>query len=155
MNEPASRTGGPLTIRPAVEADAAPIFAFDLVAQEDPGRREYIHLVIAAGRCHVAVEEDVVQGYVVFDHSFFAQGFVELLYVTPDARRRGVGRALMRYVEGLCQTPKLFTSTNLSNHPMQALLARAGYKLSGAIHDLDEGDPELIYVKYLRGHPLR
>jgi hypothetical protein len=32
---------------------------------------------------------------------------------------------------------------------MQALLARLGYKLSGVIHALDEGDPELIYMNYL------
>jgi hypothetical protein len=42
-----------------------------------------------------------------------------------------------------------FTSTNLSNIPMQSLLAKMGYLLSGVIHHLDEDDPELVYVKYL------
>ena len=31
-------------------------------------------------------------------------------------------------------------------HPMLALLARLGYRLSDATHDLDEDDPELIYT---------
>jgi GNAT superfamily N-acetyltransferase len=143
------------TIRPASEDDASAIFALDQIAQEDSGRREYVRRVIASGACHVGLEDDNVAGYVVFDYTFFGQGFVELLYVARDERRHGVGKALMQYVETLCRTPKLFTSTNLSNQPMQALLARLGYRLSGVIHDLDEGDPELVYVKYLRGHPTR
>jgi hypothetical protein len=56
----------------------------------------------------------------------------------------------MRYFESACETAKLFTTTNLSNLPMQSLLAKLGYKLSGVIDDLDLGDPELVYVKYLR-----
>ena len=50
---------------------------------------------------------------------------------------------------GLCSL--IYISTNLSNLPMQSLLAKLGYRLSGVIHHLDEGDPELVYVKYLRG----
>ena len=49
----------------------------------------------------------------------------------------------------LCRTPKLFTSINLSNLGMQSLLAKSGYELSGVIHNLDEGDPELVYLKRL------
>jgi hypothetical protein len=33
---------------------------------------------------------------------------------------------------------------------MQSLLAKLGYKLSGVINDLDEGDPELVFVKFLK-----
>jgi hypothetical protein len=65
-------------------------------------------------------------------------------------RRNGAGAALVKHIESLCQTPKLFTSTNLSNLPMQSLLAKLGYILSGVIHNLDEGDPELVYFKRLR-----
>ena len=32
---------------------------------------------------------------------------------------------------------------------MQSLLNRAGYALSGVIHNLDEGDPEVVYFKQL------
>ena len=53
-------------------------------------------------------------------------------------------------MESLCRTPKLFTSTNLSNLPMQSLLAKLEYQLSGVIHNLDEGDPEIVYFKRLR-----
>ena len=45
--------------------------------------------------------------------------------------------------------PKLFTSTNRSNAPMQSLLAKLGYRPSGVIENLDEGDPELVYMKHV------
>ena len=73
-----------------------------------------------------------------------------MLYVARDYRRRGVGSALLEQVERLCKTQKLFTSTNLSNSSMQALLSRRGYVHSGVIHNLDEGDPEVVYFKRLR-----
>jgi len=43
-------------------------------------------------------------------------------------------------------TAKLFTSTNLSNQPMQRLLARLGWRSVGIVYGLDEGDPELFYL---------
>jgi hypothetical protein len=55
----------------------------------------------------------------------------------------------MARLESECRTEKLFTSTNLSNLPMQSLLAKRGYKLSGVIDNLDPGDPELVYFKFV------
>jgi GNAT superfamily N-acetyltransferase len=73
-----------------------------------------------------------------------------MVYIHFDYRRSGAGAALVKYLESHCQTPKIFTSTNLSNLPMQSLLAKLGYTLSGVIHNLDEGDPEIVYFKRLR-----
>ena len=42
----------------------------------------------------------------------------------------------------------MFTSTHASNLPMQALLAKSGFEPSGIIHNLDPGDPELVYVRF-------
>ncbi|MFD7964291.1 hypothetical protein ACFV5J_26165 [Streptomyces zaomyceticus] len=46
-----------------------------------------------------------------------------------------------------CTTSKLFTSANVSNQPMQRLLRRAGWDSVGLVHGLDEGDPELFYLR--------
>ncbi len=137
-------------IRPALESDTERIVSFDPIAQSDSRREAFIRRAIAAGHCFVATDKERIAGYGVLEHSFYDNGFVSMLYVHPEYRRRGVGMALMRHLESACQTAKLFTSTNLSNLPMQSLLARLGYELSGVIHNLDEGDPELVYVKFLK-----
>jgi ribosomal protein S18 acetylase RimI-like enzyme len=137
-------------IRPALDSDAESIVSFDHIAQSDSRRKAFIRRAIAAGNCFVATYGEHIVGYGVLEYSFYENGFVSMLYVHPEYRRRGAGTALMRYLESVCQTAKLFTSTNLSNLPMQSLLARLGYELSGVIHNLDEGNPELVYVKRLK-----
>jgi len=89
--------------------------------------------------------------YVCVDNRFFGNGWVSLLYVAPAHRRRGYGEALLRHAERLCREPKLFTSTNASNTPMHALLHKLGYVRSGTIDNLDEGDPEWVFVKRMKG----
>ena len=71
--------------------------------------------------------------------------------VRPERRRRGVASALIRAVEAASPTPKLFTSTNRSNTAMQAVCASLGFVPSGVIDNLDDGDPELVYFKRVRG----
>ncbi len=139
-----------IAIRLAVEADVAALCSLDLVARREAGRREFIRREVASGRCFVAVGDGTVVGYGVLSYTFYDNGCIEMLYVHPGHRRCGAGAALVRHLESLCETPKLFTSTNLSNLPMQSLLAKLGYVLSGVIHNLDEGDPEVVYFKRLR-----
>ncbi|MBI5295333.1 MAG: GNAT family N-acetyltransferase [Chloroflexi bacterium] len=138
-----------ISIRLAAENDLEALCAFDQIARQSGERRDFLRRALSGASCHVAVDPRVL-GYAILEYSFFEQGFVSLLYVNPEQRRSGLGSALMRHLETQCRTDKLFTSTNLSNLPMQSLLARLGYRLSGVLHDLDEGDPELVYVKYLR-----
>lgn len=136
-----------IVCRPATDKDLASVVALDHVAATDRERREYLHRAVAAGSCSIAVADATALGYGILHYNFFDFGFVALLYVHQDYRRQGIGGALMAHIETLCTTPKLFTSTNLSNLPMQRLLAKHGYELSGVVHHLDEGDPELFYHK--------
>ena len=140
----------PFSMRPANALDIEALAAIDLLARTSVQRREFIMRSVAHGRCSVLVTRDGhPAGYGVLDYSFYEYGFVPLIYVDAAQRCLGGGRLLLRHLKGLCQTPKLFTSTNLSNLAMQALLRKMDYRLSGVIHDLDENDPELVYVKYL------
>lgn len=136
-----------ISARLATKNDIERICSFDHTPQQDNERQKFIVHSVSSAYCHVAVVDNQVAGYGVLEYSFFGQGFISLLHVHSDYRRRGVGAALMQYLESHCSTSKLFTSTNLSNLPMQSLLARLGYVLSGVIHNLDEGDPELVYFK--------
>jgi ribosomal protein S18 acetylase RimI-like enzyme len=139
-----------LLIRPANESDVAALCSLDLMAHCENDRREFIRRSVVSGTCFVAVAEEEVIGYGVLNYTFYSNGCIDMLYVDSHHRRRGAGEALLQHMESLCQTPKLFTSINLSNLPMQALLAKLEYVLSGVIHNLDEGDPEIVYFKRLR-----
>jgi GNAT superfamily N-acetyltransferase len=136
-------------VRLATEADIEEIRSFDAIAQQGDSRRAFIRRSIAAKECYAAGDKQIL-GYAVLDYSFFENGFIALLYIHPDSRRQGVGTALVRHLESLCRTEKLFTSTNRSNLPMQSLMAKLGYRLCGEVRELEEGDPEMFYVKRLR-----
>ena len=139
-----------ISIRSAIETDIETLWSFDHIARQENERREFIRREVAAGNCFVAVLNETVVGYGVLNYTFHHNGCIDMLYVDSDYRRCGAGAALLKHMESLCETPKLFTSTNLSNLPMQSLLAKLGYVLSGVIHNLDEGDPEIVYFKRLR-----
>ena len=85
-------------------------------------------------------------GYGVLHYHFFGCGFIELLMVGERYRRRGVGLVLITALKSHCRHPKLFTSTNRSNLPMQRLLLNAGFVASGQIDNLDDGDPEQVFL---------
>lgn len=124
-------------------AQVADLAAFELDAE----RQAYLRREVASGQCWMVEHEGGPVGYGTLVYTFFGNGFVELLHVQPEHRRIGLGSALMRQCESICRTPKLFTSTNLCNLPMQALLNQLDYTLTGTVHNLDEGDPELFYFK--------
>ena len=138
-----------ISIHLANESDIETLCALDLIAVRENERREFIKHSVASSTCYVAVAENEVIGYGVLNYSFFGNGSIDMLYVHSNHRRRGAGEALLRHLESLCETPKLFITTNLSNLAMQSLLVKLEYVLSGVIHNLDEGDPELVYFKRL------
>ncbi len=125
------------------------MLAIDPLAAAGSRRRQFLVDAVAAGQCTVARIEGGVAGFVVLDRSFFDQRFVSLLRVADEYRRQGIGTALMRHGESVCRGEKLFTSTNESNLPMQRLCERLGFRRSGYVENLDEGDPEIIYFKQL------
>ncbi len=135
------------TIRIATNADADSIFAFDLIAQCDKKRQIFIREAVEQGYCTLAEADNQPVAYIIMKRIFFGYPFIELLYVHSDYRRYGLGAALMQHIETNCEDEKLFTSTNLSNLRMQRLLEKLGYTISGVVHNLDEGDPEVFYFK--------
>ena len=127
-------------------ADLESIFKVDPTAQREKYRIEIIRRAVENGACFIACSDEVI-GYAILEYTFFEMGFMSLLVIHPDRWRTGLGSGLMRHLESICRTGKIFTSTNQSNLPMQALLSKLGYERSGIIHGLDEGDPELIFKK--------
>lgn len=136
-----------ITIRPAGRPDIAALISVDPIALDDIHRRQSLARWAAAGQCHVAERGGRVVGYVALTHAFFHQPFVELLMVAEDDRRSGVGLALVEHCKSAAAgAPKLWSSTNRSNAPMRALLVKSGFIESGVVENLDEGDPEMIFL---------
>ena len=137
-----------IEVRPAGRADLQALIAIDPIMLTDTERRQSIAHWMAAGQCFVAVLDDKLVGYVALTKGFFHQPFVELLIVAEDSRRSGIGVALTNHCIALIPAgAKLWTSTNSSNLPMQGLLLKLGFVRSGIVENMDEGDPELIFVR--------
>ncbi len=138
------------SLRPAIEADIGALIAFDHVANESEDRRALVRRAVASGTCIVADLDGLAVGYAILNHNFYGCGWIDMLYIHSGHRRLGLGSVFVEHIKAACETPKLFTSTNLSNLPMQALLGKAGFVLSGVIENLDEGDPEIVYFKRVK-----
>lgn len=136
-----------LLVRPVVPADAEALIALDSHASHDLSRIDDIGRWIAEGNCFVAEANSRPVGYAVLDDSFFRQPTVAMLMVARSARRSGVGRALLRHLQARTAGPKLWSSTNRSNLPMQNLLVSEGFRYAGTVEGLDDGDPELFYFR--------
>ncbi|NBX73568.1 MAG: GNAT family N-acetyltransferase [Alphaproteobacteria bacterium] len=81
------------------------------------------------------------------DYTFFCNGFVSLIIVSKNHRRKGVGKKLLEHFVGECKTQKLFTSANQSNHGSRSLFISLGFMEVGIVNGLDENDPEIFYLK--------
>ncbi|MFD1026338.1 GNAT family N-acetyltransferase [Paraburkholderia sabiae] len=105
-----------------------------------------------ANQCWVACESrspSLPLGYGTLNRSFLDRAFIALVVVRKDARREGVATAIMELLEAECARSGVFTPKNASNLPMRALLKRSGYVDSGRIDNLDDADPELVFVKFI------
>ncbi|TDD22604.1 GNAT family N-acetyltransferase [Nonomuraea diastatica] len=136
-----------LTVRAGSAHDADALAHFDSVARSDSGeRRGSIERWCREGSVLVADAAPELVGYCVVEYTFFEQGFVTMLMVAEPLRGRGIGERLLRAAAASCLTTKLFASTNLSNHQMQRLLQRVGWRSVGMVHGLDDDDPEVFYL---------
>jgi ribosomal protein S18 acetylase RimI-like enzyme len=140
-------------IRRGTPADAAALRGLDTTLPVDPARAVAIDRWLTNDHVVVADLDGRVVGYGVFDHGFFGQSNVSMLMVHRDYRGQRIGEHILRRLEALGDTPKFYVTTNQSNHRMQRLLSRMGYRPGGYIHELDPGDPELVFVKDIEiGH---
>lgn len=113
----------------------------------DASRTEEIHQAIEEKRCLLYQSTDNIAGFLLFTNDFFGYSFISLVIVKPSEGRKGVASALMKAYMQMAKTSKVFSSTNQSNKRMQQLFHNLGFVKSGVIDNLDEGDPEIIYMK--------
>ena len=135
-------------IRRAKADDISIVLAFDQESAKNE-RREVIQRATDSGDAYVLEQNESVIAVGILEYTFFNHAFISLVYVDPQERRTGAGEMLFRHLISACRTSKLFSSTNLSNIPMQALFTKLGFEKSGMIQNLDPKDPEVIYYKAL------
>ena len=138
-----------IVVEKATEKDLESIWALDRMVLGNSSREDSLANAVRAGQCLIAQIGDAIVGFGILEQSFYGHDFISLLIVHPNHRRRGVATALIRHIESICPTEKLFTSTNESNSIAQGVFESLGFVRSGYIENLDEGDPEIIYFKRL------
>ena len=134
-------------IRQAIPDDISALSDLDQIAQDSSERRDFIQDAVKNNRAWIIEISDGPIGYGVISHGFFGRSFIDLIYIAATQRSSGYGSKLLALLEGQSRSNDLFTSTNESNSHIQHVLEKLGYERSGVIHNLDPGDPEIVYVK--------
>lgn len=136
-----------MCVRSASIDDYEALCAIDSVAAESMARRDQIRYWLGSACCCVAEVNNRVVAYGVLTRHFFDQPFIEMVMVGVEYRNQGLGTAIIRHFESAFTDSKLFGSTNMSNRQMQELFVRLGFRPSGYIDNLDEGDPKIIFYR--------
>jgi ribosomal protein S18 acetylase RimI-like enzyme len=95
----------------------------------------------------VAEAEDDVVGICAYRTDWFQCTFVSLVVVREKYRRRGIARELMRSVEAISPTPRVFSSVEETNGPAIRLHSALGFSPSGHIDNLPQGTRELLFYR--------
>lgn len=135
------------SVVPATSALLNECLEFDHVAVGGgAGRRTELSRAADEGRMRVATVDGRAVGFAVAAPWFFDAPFLALLYVDPSMRKRKFGSLLLEDFEP-AHPSRVLTSTNLSNVPMQGLLRSRLWTPCGILNGLDEGDPEIFFMK--------
>ena len=135
-----------MQIRQAVREDYEALCAVDSVAAKCSERRSRIREWVVSSRCYVGADKNgALVAYGVLTDDFFDHAFIQIVVVSREHQRQGLGAAMVSHFISIARGSKLFSSTNLSNRPMQMLFAKLGFRISGYIDNLDDGDPEIIF----------
>ena len=136
-------------VRIATLNDLEDVIYIDSEVIGNRSREVELRKSIEENRCFVGQMNDQISGFLVYHKHFFSHIFIDLVIVRPTVRRQGVAKTLMKHVENICSTDKIFSSTNKSNEKMQQVFCSLNYVNSGYIDNLDDGDPEIVFFKKL------
>ncbi len=134
---------------PAEPCDLETICRLDTLALRDFRQRDFVASAIEEGRCWLAFFEETPVAYGVFNYQFHGYGVIQRVFVRPDYRRLGIGRALLDHFAAVCSSPRLYITVPQHELPMLELVRTRGYAISGVVHELGNDGPALIFVKDL------
>ena len=85
-----------IAIRPALPSDTPSLLLLDTAIPRLPERGRFIENAVSANTCFVAILDGTIVGYAVLEYTFYGYGFISMVMVSLDHRRKGVGQALAR-----------------------------------------------------------
>lgn len=102
------------------------------VTREKMMPKEYLALQSSPVRCHVAMISDRIAGW-ARSISIGDSGWCDSMFVEPEFRRRGVGRALVEAMLRSDRTAGLTASVLVARHAGAKLYAAIGYQTMGTV----------------------
>ncbi len=154
---PSSEAHSPHIIRPFVEGDRDA--AVRMLADSDPWRRlgytssdwERLFDRSVQGREGFVIEIDgAVAGLALLRQRFLMGDYLELLVIASTARGKGLGRALLNYLEGLvfARAKNLFVCVSDFNKDARRFYQKHGYQEIGPMPNfLIPGSAEILLRK--------
>ncbi len=139
-----------------------------IVAASDPWKRLNERIDFRSGlspdrtnmRAYVCTADGQTAGFIVFNPEpvFARGGYLRAIGVSPDFRRRGIGKKLLSFAEKMtaARAAHLFLCASSFNRRAQAFYEKCGYTMAGRLSGLImPGVSEYIYWKRLRPLPRK
>jgi len=139
-----------ITVRFAAPADLDFLLSHSHVPAQVLRRKvEWLEVVVAE-------REGGMVGSLHLEYLWSSVPYVAQIHVLPERRRRGVGRALLRFVETFLSEQghgTLYSSSQADEPEPQAWHRRMGFEECGLIAGINEGVGELFFRKKLSQGP--
>lgn len=140
-----------IQIRPATENEVltcAHIDAENFHFILEPQRIKLLTRALAWRGVLVAIVDNTIAGYAIFDPEWFDSTFLKLIVVDAGFRRRGIAENLIRRIEiDYCPSGRFFSSTEEDNTASRALHKKRGFVESGYLANLPQPRHEVFYFK--------
>jgi len=120
------------------------------VGQDGYLATEVLRRKIAAGEVFIAEQDGVAIGYLRLEFLWSKVPYIGLIRVLDAWRRRGVGRALLRFVEQDLRADgyrALYSSSQADETEPQAWHRQAGFQECGIIAGINEGGIGEIFFR--------
>ncbi|MEE4153552.1 MAG: GNAT family N-acetyltransferase [Erythrobacter sp.] len=118
------------------------------IARFDPDAKQRSE-EIALDCMLVAQANDRAVGYIAWKPRGFVEfDYITYLFVDPAARRCGIASRLFDAALAKLDRRRVFTSTQMDNEIMLALLPNSGWQMAGTVEMANEDDsPEIFFFK--------
>ena len=126
----------------------------DFVGQDHYIPTEAVKRKIEQQEVIVAERHGTPVGYARLEYLWSTVPYITLIWVLPEHRRQGAGKAMLRYLEDYLRDKgheQLFSSSQVNESPPQAWHRHVGFEECGIIGGINDGGiGEVFFCKRLR-----